>query len=100
MDIHEWLRLNLIANELKWGAKYWPWVFLTIIWAIWKARNSLVFQGIISYADQIIKHAFAIYATIKLAFSSPTSSTIKEPRFVHWEFPPRSMVKLNCDGFA
>ncbi|GAV62935.1 hypothetical protein CFOL_v3_06457 [Cephalotus follicularis] len=53
-------------------------------------------MGKILLVTVVIYFTFNFYVH-NLASLSPTSSTVKEPRLIYWEFPPKGWVKLNCD---
>lgn len=74
-------------------------LFLTTIWAIWKARNKLPFGGrrappTVTAKIATTRAAERQFAKIRRKIIIPSRARPSEV----WKPPPQPFVKLNCDG--
>lgn len=70
-----------------------------LCWAIWKARNEWVFNGIKPKPEEVIYRASIANSDYLLAmFSSPTVLPTCKERSGKWVPPLPSVVKFNIDG--
>ncbi|XP_026416570.1 uncharacterized protein LOC113312008 [Papaver somniferum] len=93
--IKQWLEEGGDYIKLKWGACVW--------WAIWKARNALVFNRESLNINSIIKKTmswFNLEVSVGEIEDMPTETNYLETSKDSWEPPEENIIKINFDGAA
>nr|XP_023911030.1 uncharacterized protein LOC112022645 [Quercus suber] len=100
VDMNEWLNNNAKSRNNHASAHIlWKTIFSFVVWNIWKARNSCVFDRknpnpklAIEIVNQAVEFVFCT--------SSPRGLTHTIIKRVRWERLPEGWVKLNTDRAA
>ena len=90
------LRNKLVSNA---GSLYWNVIFASTLWQLWKARNSLQFEDVVSKTDQIALKSINFAKEVINAFQSKNSGFVNNfEKLINWSFPPTGRIKINTDG--
>ncbi|XP_058222364.1 uncharacterized protein LOC131332256 [Rhododendron vialii] len=70
-----------------------------VCWAIWKARNDCIFNGVMPQPERTIDQAKrANFDYLQASFEDVKERATNPNRIVKWSPPPPSFIKFNCDG--
>ncbi|GLT26418.1 hypothetical protein SLA2020_014850 [Shorea laevis] len=99
LEVDSWLRCNaMMSMRMSSQQTSWSVFFLSLIWSLWKSRNSLIFE------DKRVPHTVIVNQARSLALNTQTALTVnvfsspKISRWVQWTPPVFPYVKLNTDG--
>ncbi|XP_056690476.1 uncharacterized protein [Spinacia oleracea] len=98
--LHQWIQSNLTHppppphNQITLP---WRTLFPSIIWTLWKRRNSIIFQQTQPTVESCVLEAQALaweLHTSRNTLPSTSHSSVSVPR---WSPPPLHFLMLNCD---
>ncbi|XP_056697347.1 uncharacterized protein [Spinacia oleracea] len=98
--LHQWLQSNLTHppppphNQITLP---WRTLFPSIIWTLWKRRNSIIFQQSQPTVESCVLEAQALaweLHTSRITLPSTSHPSVSVPR---WSPPPLHFLMLNCD---
>ncbi|KAJ1430292.1 Ribonuclease H-like superfamily [Sesbania bispinosa] len=92
---HTFCNNNSIRDWIMEGVQHSGSLFLSVVWCIWKSRNTMVFEQKITPLWNVV-HSIISSAKV-INNSCCTRAPNRPPRMVKWDPPSRDQVTLNMD---
>ncbi|KAJ8751114.1 hypothetical protein K2173_016295 [Erythroxylum novogranatense] len=98
-SMSDWMIDNLSnAFRIDYVDWDWPTCFGILCWKIWKAHNSVVFEGVSTGSEAIVVQGQGWAKQVKDSSMKPGRRAAAFPMQVYWQPPTLGWIKLNVDG--